>query len=79
MKKTYLLISPKAAPILPGGTFQGEKKRSNKYEPYSVRWIYIFTFNPWTEIMNGRDVGETEETNTELLRSITGLNQTQII
>lgn len=29
--------------------------------------------------MNGRDVGETEETNTELLRSITGLNQTQII
>lgn len=37
MKKTYLLISPKAAPILPGGTFQGEKKRSNKYEPYSVR------------------------------------------
>lgn len=80
IKKTYLLISPKAAPILPGGTFQGkEKKWSNKYEPYSVRWIYIFTFNPWTEIMNARDVGKTEETNMELLRSITGLNQTQII
>lgn len=29
--------------------------------------------------MNARDVGKTEETNMELLRSITGLNQTQII
>lgn len=29
--------------------------------------------------MNARDVGETGETNMELLRSITGLNQTQII